>query len=341
MFLLSRPLLCLCLMAGLAFGCGPGGTPPAAVEAQTSLRDRVSERPGLRGRIAERRAARQGDAQGMTISAGGLTRSYHVNVPSGVGAQPAALLVFHGGGGSGARMRDQHPIDAASEAGNFIAVYPDAVDGNWTDGRIGTAGGPDDVAFVRALIDRLRQDHGVDPGRVFATGISNGAMFTHKLACDAPGLVRAIAPVAGNMPEALAAACAPGRGTPVMMFNGTDDPLMPYQGGRPELDGLLRAARGPATDQMTSSEATADFWARINGCGGRSQTDLPASHNDGTTVTRLDWSCGADRVVLFRINGGGHTWPGSSAPARRMTGNTSREIDATTTMVDFFRSYGL
>ena len=192
------------------------------------------------------------------------------------------------------------------------------------------------------MIAELSARYGVDPNRVFGTGISNGGIFTHKLACDAPGLLRAIAPVAGNMSESLRAVCNPASGTPVMMFSGTDDPLMPYAGGRPEVDGMLRAmGRTNGEDQMVSSPDTAAFWAARNGCGAASEAALPDAVSDGTTVTQLTYSCPSNQVTLYRINGGGHTWPGSAADAPRFIGAVSRDIDATQTMIAFFRGYGL
>jgi polyhydroxybutyrate depolymerase len=197
------------------------------------------------------------------------------------------------------------------------------------------------VAFVRTIVARLITDHGVDPDRIFATGMSNGAIFTYRLACDAPGLVRAIAPVAGTMPADYLSRCAPGQGTPVMIFAGTDDGLMPYGGGRPERSRLIGLFRGEV-DEMVSAPDTLAFWARVNGCGGPPlETALADAADDGTTVTQIAFDCGA--ATLFRIEGGGHTWPGSTGPrvAPRLTGTVSIDIDATATMLAFFRVWGL
>lgn len=305
----------------------------------------------LRERIEARRAAaaardgadEEARAAPMTrsvLTVNGRERGFYVHVPANAGAAPGVVLVFHGGQGSAETMSRQNPMVAAADAGGFLAVFPDSYEGNWTDGRISTMGGPDDLAFVRALVADLVRRHGADPGRVFAAGISNGAMFTYKLACDAPGLVRAIAPVAGNMPEALAVSCRPSRGTPVIMFSGTADPFMPYAGGKPRDTALMRRIRGEATDTMLSAQDTIAFWARLNGCGSVQTAALPDSSDDGTTVTRIAYDCGA--ATLYRIDGGGHTWPGSSARiAPRLTGPTSMDIDATSLMVQFFRAQGL
>lgn len=313
---------------------------PSSSEAQ-NLRERFLDR--IAERRDDRRAIQSAVSGGdtITISVNGQSRNFIVAAPAS-GRASSAVIVFHGGGGTAERTFSNNPITDLAPAMGALAVFPNAIDNNWTDGRITTSGGPDDVAFVRAMIAELSARYGVDPDRVFGTGISNGAMFTHKLACDAPGLMRAIAPVAGNMSEALLAQCNPSSGTPVMIFNGTEDPLMPYNGGRPELDEMLRNTGNTAgQDQIVSTVGTADFWATRNGCGAPTETALPDTANDGTSVTRITYACSGNEVILYRIEGGGHTWPGSSGNAPRFAGPTSEEIDASRTMLEFFGRYGL
>ena len=215
-----------------------------------------------------------------------------------------------------------------------------AVGGRWNNGKDSNAGGADDVGFTRAIIAALQQDYGIDPARVYATGISSGGAFTYKLACDAPGLVRAIAPISSNMSEAVFAACVPDQGTPVAMFSGTADPLMPFQGGESDSAEMIQRANG-ATDLMMSANDTAEFWARRNGCGAASSVDLPDISDDDTTVTQVSFACAGNQVQLFQINGGGHSWPGSSGRERRLTGEITQDISATAVIVQFFRNYGL
>jgi len=336
MFSKTKPFPLTVLLLGIALiaACGP----PA--ESQ-SLRERIKARAAQRQTIVQPAQAADG-VRSMSLVHDGITRNFLVYAPAGVSARPGAVFVFHGGGGSAARTADSNPTRDAADRGGFLAVYPDAIDGNWTDGRIGTASGPDDVGFVRAVVAALQQEYGLDPARVFGTGISNGGIFTHKLACSAPGVMRAIAPVAANMSESLAAVCNPGRGTPVMMFSGTDDPLMPFKGGKPELADVIARKRGPATDVMISAPDTVALWARINGCGGSSSQELGAGANDGTTVTRISYEgCSAAPVTLFRVNGGGHTWPGSSGRSPNVAGTVSKDISATSEMIRFFQGFGL
>jgi polyhydroxybutyrate depolymerase len=141
----------------------------------------------------------------------------------------------------------------------------------------------------------------------------------------------AIAPVAGALPTALEHRCAGARPVAVAAFQGTADPLMPYEGG-----GVARR-RG----QVLSAVKSAEFWARVNGCGAAPVSAPPSdSVTDGTRLRRQRWDgCpGGHEVILYSIEGGGHTWPGGPAVGRRV-GRVSREVDATAAIWDFFAAH--
>ena len=302
----------------------------------------------LRDRIKARRAAAQsgqasGDGTSVAITSGGQPRTFLVHVPANVTSNPGAVLVFHGGSiGSAAQLQGNIGLDALADRDGFITIYPETSGKNWTDGRIATQGGANDVQFTRDIVAYLQKTYGVSPAKIFATGLSNGGIFDYKLACDAPGLVRAMAPVAANMAEQQKADCHPSKGTPLMMFMGTADPLMPYEGGYPKLASMIEKFKGPLTDQMVSSADTAAFWANLNGCGGSTRTNLPDTVSDGTTVTETQFaSCNRGDVVLFSINEGGHAWPGTGKSGGKMTGKNTNDISANEEMVAFFKQYGL
>ena len=307
------------------------------VQSET-LRDKLKAR-----RAAAKSGQASSDGASVVITSGGQQRSFLLHVPANLKSNPGAVLVFHGGSiGSAAQLQGNIGLDALADRDGFITVYPETLDKNWTDGRIATQGGPNDVQFTRDIVAYLQKTHGVSPGKIFATGLSNGGIFDYKLACDAPGLVKAIAPVAANMAQQQRADCNPGKGTPVMMFMGTADPLIPYEGGYPKLAAMIEKAKGPLTDQMVSAADTANFWAGLNGCGGSTSTNLPDKVSDGTTVTETSFgSCGRGSVVLFSINDGGHAWPGTGKSGRKLTGKNTNDISANEEMVAFFKQYGL
>ena len=267
-----------------------------------------------------------GEPRSLAIN--GDTRRYYVHLPPGWRRDhPAPLvLVFHAGGG---RARDIAPHTGFSRIADregFVVVYPQGLRGRWNDGRGFATATHDDVGFVRALLDTLGRELGVDPKRVYATGISNGAMFAYRLACDLPGTFAAVAPVAGALPAELAPGCAHAAPVSVLAFQGTADPLMPYQGG------------GAGQRRVLSAERSLGFWATLAGCTGTPvTTDEPDRVADGTRVRHTTWlGCRDGRSVeLYTIEGGGHTWPGGPEAGRRV-GRVTREIDATATIWGFF-----
>jgi polyhydroxybutyrate depolymerase len=279
-----------------------------------------------------RAAAQAPAATRHTLRVDGVTRSYLLFVPDGARAGRALplVLVFHGGGGQARAMATHTGFSQVAEGEGFAVAYPDGLDGRWNDGR-GYGASRDDVAFVRALLDSIGRQTAIDSSRVYATGISNGAMFAYRLACDLPGVLAAVAPVAGAVPAALAERCARARPTAVVAFQGTADPLLPYAGG-----GRRPSGRG----EVLSASRSAELWARVNGCGSPTAEAPIDSVRDGTRVRPERWSgCreGKD-VVLYTIEGGGHTWPGGP-PVGRGVGRVTRELSATETIWAFFASH--
>jgi polyhydroxybutyrate depolymerase len=265
--------------------------------------------------------------ESRTLQAGGLTRRYFLYVPtSWHRGRPAPLiLVFHGGGGRASGIAPHTGFSRLADREGFVVAYPQGLRGRWNDGRGFAAAAQDDVGFVRALLDTLTRELGIDPRRVYATGISNGAMFAYRLACDLPGTFAAVAPVAGAMPADLADGCAHVEPMSVLAFQGTTDPLMPYAGG-----GLGRR-------RVLSAEQSIAFWAALSECAVAPVTaDEPDRVADGTRVRHTTYiGCREGRSVeLYTIEGGGHTWPGGPAAASRV-GRVTRDIDATELIWEF------
>lgn len=237
-------------------------------------------------------------------------------------------------------MADRSGFDRLADDSGFLAVYPDGIDKSWNDGRGGDtragALGVDDVGFVSSLIDRLVADENVDPARIFATGMSNGAMFTEDLGCRLSAKLAAIAPVAGTLPAADAPDCAPTHPLPVLEIHGTADPVVPYQGG------VVRVTSGnlggSGSSPVLSTDATQQLWRAKNGCGQPDTANLPSRTDDGTSVTTYTAACaGGTSVVLYSVTGGGHSWPGGQQylPAA-LIGPVSHQFDATETIWRFF-----
>jgi polyhydroxybutyrate depolymerase len=266
-----------------------------------------------------------------TLEAGGERRSYELYVPPGHRRdRPAPLvLVFHAGGGRASGIAPHTGFNRLAEREGFVVAYPQGLNGRWNDGRGYATATHDDVGFVRALIDTLTRELNVDPRRIYATGISNGAMFSYRLACDLPGTFAAVAPVAGALPAELVKGCERTQPLSVLAFQGTADPLMPYAGG------------GSGARRVLSAEHSVAFWATVDGCTGlHPAAEAIDRTSDGTRVRQTAYGgCREDRAVeLFTIEGGGHTWPGGP-PADARVGRVSREIDATEVIWAFFAGH--
>lgn len=263
------------------------------------------------------------------LTHGGLAREYRVYTPDNAEARPAAVLVFHGGGGSIEGVVRSTGFDATADAHGFLAVYPAGVTG--PTGKMGTWNGGgccgraardkvDDVGFVAALIHRLVAEHGVDPARVYATGHSNGAMMAYRLACELSEKVAAVAPH-GSQP--VVEACAPFRAVPVLHAHGTADPCARYEGGQcggcmqEFLDVMGLDLPQERWDCSPVPEAVAAVAAR-NGC-----TEPPREVlRLGALVCEAWGGCRA-ATEFCRTEGGGHPWPGGPGPefcARRPKG---------------------
>jgi polyhydroxybutyrate depolymerase len=273
-----------------------------------------------------------------TMEIDGITRSYHLHVPSAVGPTPAPLvLVFHGGGGTGPGTERLTRFTALADREGFLVAFPEGVEKNWNDGREFTSSRAhrdhvDDVAFVAALIDAIGRAHAVDPRRVYATGISNGGIFSHYLAAHLSARIAAIAPVVGGIADPPDAWLRPEQPVSVLMLQGTRDPLVPYHGGAVAFD------RGKIID----TEEAARRWAALNGGREPVREPLPADGKDRCGGLRTIYPGGRDgsEVTLVRLDGGGHTWPGGAQYLpERLIGRVCRDFDATVLIWDFFKAH--
>jgi len=278
----------------------------------------------------------------------GLKRTYLLHVPasSDKTRRMPLVIALHGGGGTGERMErlTLGGFNKLSDREGFVVVYPDGIEEHWNDGREKVKYRAhrekvNDVGFISALIDHLAESGNIDKKRVYVTGISNGAMMSNRLACELTGRIKAIAPVAGNMPYDLVSRCAPSRPIPVLMISGSKDPMMPWEGGEAH---FLRLNFG----KVLSVPETIKFWLAHNHC-----TTVPVitlepdkDPRDGTRVRKEVYAgCEAGtEVILYTVEGGGHTWPGGYRYLpERLIGKTSEDLDANELIWDFFKKHGV
>ena len=291
-------------------------------------------------------ALQAGPATADSIDAGGVTRTYTTVVPE---QKPAPLvLVLHGNTQQGADMVQRTSWPDVARRERFAAVFPDGLNRSWADlrakkERIGRMPpeGTYDIAFLSALIESFVTDGLADPKRIYVTGLSNGGAMTMSMACARADIFAAAAPVIINLTDGLASGCQPSRPVPLLLMNGTQDPLIPYGGGK--------GTSWLAVDGFWSTANTVHFWRGKNGCepGDASSTGLTnRDPSDGSTVTLISSTCPAGRdVLLYRVNGGGHRFP-SPRPDARMPrlvdtflGTQNHDIDGAEVIWEFFKRF--
>ncbi len=284
-----------------------------------------------------------GVEQTGTLQHGGHSRSWLAYIPAAKVQDPALVLVLHGSQGDGEQMRaaSRYGFDLLAERYGFVVVYPDGYQRHWNDCR-GSADyaanteNIDDVGFLRALVQRMAQEQGVDPARVFATGLSNGGQMAYRLGLEAPDLVAGIAAMAASLPVESNLDCEPsGEAVAALVMNGTADPVNPYEGGLVEIFG--DASRGA----VRSSVDTARYWAGLAGYSGDGEHHAwPVQQaDDHTSVESVDWSAPAQvPVSLVTIKGGGHSVPNPVFNLSRILGPTSHQLDGPEVIWAFFSS---
>ncbi len=294
----------------------------------------------LAGAAAEAQLVR---LRSRTLVHDGLDREYLLYTPRLARRLPGdrpLVLVLHGGGGThrGTVQNTRRKFHQLADRHGFYVVYPNAVDKTWDfgEGKVSQALDRriDDLGFFSLLLDRLSAELPIDPGRVFATGISRGGQASYFLACKMGERIRAIASVAMPLPAFLEDDCRRGPPVGVAVLNGTEDPLVPYDGGQIT---LFRQQRG----RVLSTDATVRLWLERNGCSADSESSTIDETDDQTRVVRTSWTdCAGAAVVRYRIEGGGHTWPsGGQYLPKSLVGRVTREIDGAVEAWEFFSGF--
>ncbi len=257
-----------------------------------------------------------------TLGDGERQRSYRLFIPQGLDAATAAPLVIalHGGLATGEIFARQTGFDVVAQARGFIVAYPDGLGRVWNAGRCCGNSQSEDVAYIRALVAALKTRLRIDAGRVYGMGFSNGAMLAHRIACEAPELFAAIAPVAGGL---MVDVCRSRTAVSALMIQGRLDTRIPWDGGR--FDGSYRpsmqemvtrlAGRGACSSEVKPllDQPTAQCWERRS-CGSGIQ---------------LQW-CG--------LPGVGHQWAGGVTYFPLVLGPNTAAFDTSARIGAFFQA---
>jgi len=267
-------------------------------------------------------------SQTYSFTHNSIVRSYIVHLPTGYNASNQYPLVInmHGYTSNASQQQSYSQMNVVADTAKFIVVYPDGVNNAWNAG-YGLNSSIDDVGFISALIDTMKNNFSVNANKVFACGMSLGGFMSYRLACELENKIAAIASVTGLMSTGVASSCQNNCPIPVMDFHGTTDPTVNYNGGA----GFI------------SADSVIKTWIAKDGCPQTpAATNIPdINTTDGCTVTKYVYSPGQNfsEVIFFKITGGGHTWPGAvPVPS---SGNTNKDIKASGEIWNFFRTHSL
>lgn len=271
-----------------------------------------------------------------TLMMGEQKRTYLVHVPDVYDHEKPTpiVLALHGAAMNGPLMVWFSGLNKTSDEAGFIVVYPSGTGTDpflvWNAGGVWRETGrkADDVAFIGKLLDDLATVVNLDEKRVYACGMSNGAMMSYRLAAELSDRIAAIAPVAGTI---AIEESKPNRPVSVIHFHGTKDKFVPFE---VEKDKALSFTKSIGVEDSIQT------WVKLNGCEEEPKTDTLSKDGDGMKVTRKTYGGGKDgsEVILIVIDGGGHTWPGRQSPAR-ILGKSAMNISANDLMWEFFQKH--
>lgn len=254
-----------------------------------------------------------------TVRIGDEEHDYLVHVPRSYDGSTSVALVLslHGAASWPSFQQDVTGWNNVADRHGFIVAYP---------------GGHDialkifdlsDAKFIAALIDKLQASFNIDSARIYVNGLSNGAGMSDLLSCVMADRIAAIGAVATAL-SMTSETCASARPMPMIAFHGTGDPVTRYEGGKVFI----------APDPFPSITGWLSKWARRNQC-----SPSPTERQAGGAVTRIEYENCAEPVVFYRIEGGGHTWPGGVPLPAWFAGPTSNSVNASELMWQFFEAH--
>lgn len=281
-------------------------------------------------------ALRNKNPERQTMSYDGVDRYYTLHVPEQVllsKKKVPLVLMLHGGGGNDANGVKMSQFSNKADTEGFIVAYPSGSGrfskilktwNFWHCCGYAMENKTDDAGFLSALIDHLVENYPVDPDRVLVTGMSNGAMMSHRAGIELSDKVAVIAPVVGTMfgdePRAKEPVAA-------LIINGTADKHIKLDGGKNETRFMDAWDGTPMKPALWQSQ----YWAKRNGC-----KPEPKKIQYKKDVILYDYDCPKGQDVRhILVEGGGHSWPGGRA-GRKQADAPSQALNATDEIWAFF-----
>ena len=264
-----------------------------------------------------------GQTQGIKID--GEMRQFTMYIPTTINKEkPVALVLnFHGSGMTALEQMFYTEMNTTADNHNFIVVYPQGKNKDWNVGfGMDYDKGPKDIEFIRQLVEKIKKHYSIDTNAIFATGLSRGGFFTHRLAVEMPEVFAAIASVGAPMPNKVKERHTSKEKIAVLLAHGDADEHVKYTGKE---------------TKYSSVEETITYWRHHN----KSTKEVIKNINpieDETSVSITTYGRDKD-IVLIKIENGGHTWPGANDfNVGFPLGKTTHDISFNDVMWKFFAS---
>ena len=261
------------------------------------------------------------------------TRSFIVHFPATYqqGDQLPLVISLHGRSTDNKTQMSYTGMNQVADKHNFIVVYPQGLEvmiqgSMTTQWNVSDPNGTKDVAFMTNLIDLMHQDYNIDLERVYATGFSNGALMSFRLACELSDKIAAIAPVGGNLPLAQKNNCILSHPVPILYIHGTEDTYVPIEG---------------IPSFTISSEATIEYFVNLYQCKETpEETQIPDHNKEDQSTAKyfvyVDCNEGSE-VQYYEMEGAGHTWP--DALEAEQLGATNRDFNGSQVIWEFLSRF--
>jgi len=274
----------------------------------------------------------ENDFKEFYLDVEGILRYYYLYVPSTSSDRKGMplMILLHGAGGNPRTIRNISSMNKIADEYGFIVAYPQGTGPKdkkltWNAGQccgFAFENNIDDISFINLLIEELILEWPIDENRVYIAGVSNGGMLTHRIACELSSKIVAAAAVAASLPKN---PTTPKRPVPFIMFHGTADPYVPYNGGKSKITILEEPVFHASVDETLS------FWVKHNGCYTKPEIE------ENNIVKKAIYSSREKncKVILYTIDGGGHTWPGPNLK-KLAPNDPMRYVHASQLIWDFF-----
>ena len=235
----------------------------------------------------------------MSFAHGGEIRESLLYVPDSYNPSTGAplMLSFHGFGLDSQSQLKQADMRSLADRDGILLAYPQGTPlgrfphWNALPNSPENKTAVDDLGFVRELISQIESDYPINRERIYASGFSNGGMMAYALACYEKDLVAAVAVVSGQLLDN-GETCSPESPIGVITLHGTDDQVIPYEGGFRQL----------------SAQEAVDFWVEHNDTNTSPQID---TFIDGEmTIERHVYDRGNNGVAVehYKYLEGQHVW---------------------------------